>query len=202
MNYLIIFIKNPILGKVKTRLAATVGAKTALQIYKILCRLTQNVALQTAAHRYVFYSDFIDKTDDWAAPFFIKKLQKNIPDLGERMAAAFELIFKINKTLPNKILIIGSDCPDITSRLLTTAYESLDKNDIVIGPAQDGGYYLLGMKTLHHELFSDMEWSVNTVLNQTIERAQKSNLSIHLLPILNDIDTEEDYLKWQGHNVF
>jgi rSAM/selenodomain-associated transferase 1 len=198
MNHLIIFIKNPILGKVKTRLAATLGAETALQIYKILCGLTQNVALQTAAQSYVFYSDFIDKTDDWAAPFFIKKLQKNVPDLGERMAAAFELIFKINKKTRNKILIIGSDCPDITSSLLTTAYESLDKNDIVIGPAQDGGYYLLGMKTLHHELFSNMEWSVNTVLNQTIERAKKSGLSIHLLPILQDIDTEKDYLKWQG----
>lgn len=197
MNNLIIFIKNPVLGKVKTRLAATLGAEMALQIYKALVVFTQNVATQTDAQRYVFYSDFIDENDAWKAPFFIKKQQKNTNDLGERMAAAFELIFEINKKTQNKIIIIGSDCPDITPELLAAAYANLDKNDVVIGPANDGGYYLLGMKTLHHDLFSNMEWSVNTVLNTTIERAQKSGLSVHLLPFLADIDTEADYLAWQ-----
>lgn len=197
MNHLLIFIKNPILGKVKTRLAATLGAAAALQIYEALLVFTQNVAVHTDAQRYVFYSDFIAENDSWSAPFFIKKLQKNSSDLGERMAAAFDLVFEINKNTANKVLIMGSDCPEITPELLAHAYANLDKFDLVIGPAYDGGYYLLGMKTLHHGLFSNMQWSVNTVLTQTMERAQKSGLSIYLLPFLTDMDTEQDYLAWQ-----
>jgi uncharacterized protein len=198
LNHLLIFIKNPLLGQVKTRLAATLGAAKALDIYHELSAITRQVALKTDAERHLFYSHAIIENDEWSADFFQKKLQKDTSDLGERMSAAFADIFEKNTTTDNKILIIGSDCPTLTADIVQKAFQYLDTNEVVIGGADDGGYYLLGMKTYYPELFSNMEWSVNTVLSETIKRAQNLNLSVFLLPFLSDIDTESDYLAWKG----
>jgi uncharacterized protein len=193
---LIIFIKNPILGKVKTRLAASVGAQKALQIYDELCGITQNAAEQTSAKRHLFYSDFVVKTDKWLPVFFEKYVQLQADDLGERMSAAFETVFATAPPLA-KTIIIGTDCPSLSADILAQAFDLLDLHDVVIGPAADGGYYLLGMKTHCPELFADMVWSTNTVCAETVARAKALGLGVHLLPVLSDIDTETDYLAWK-----
>lgn len=188
---LLIFIRNPQLGKVKTRLARTVGDAEALRIYRILLEKTRTAALGVQAERWLFYSDFIEKNDGWPDSDFSKKIQTN-GDLGERMEQAFRTAFEEGA---KKVIIIGSDCPQLTDEMLQMAFDELDKADFVLGPVPDGGYYLLGMKKLEPSVFHDIEWSTETVKTRTLEKIQAAGKSCALLPVLSDVDTEED---WQA----
>jgi rSAM/selenodomain-associated transferase 1 len=185
---LLIFIKNPEPGKVKTRLAADIGKEKAFKIYRKLLSHTIKVAQKVDVKRQVWYSSFINRNDFIEGEYFDKKLQSG-ENLGERMYQAFKKGFDEGY---RKIVIIGSDCPDITPALLQQAYEELENHDLVIGPSADGGYYLIGMKNPHSELFLDVEWSTEHVLAQTIEKSKNLSLHLFLLPELNDIDTIED----------
>ncbi len=185
---LIIFIKNPILGKVKTRIAATTGNEAALKIYKKLLQHTHDVAVQINCERYVYYSDHIDENDGWENDLFEKRVQVQ-GDLGERMRAAFADKFEGKKS---PVVIIGSDCIDLQPKHILNAFASLKYNDSVIGPAMDGGYYLLGMNKMHESVFKIKEWGTDTVLKQTFAALKKENLEVVLLQELNDIDEEKD----------
>ena len=187
-NRLIIFVKNPELGKVKTRLAQTIGNEQALDIYLRLLDHTKNISAKVAANRAVYYTDFIDTNDLWPENQFRKYLQTG-NDLGERMKNAFANAFTEGF---EKIVIIGSDCPQLTSAHIEEAFDLLHKHDIIIGPAVDGGYYLLGMSQLILELFTNKVWSSPQVLQQTLADIERLNLSHYLLETLRDIDTEED----------
>lgn len=186
---LLIFCKNPHLGKVKTRLAATVGDAEALRVYRILLEKTRAAALNVEAERRLYYSDFVETGDEWPETHFHKHAQTG-QDLGERMENAFRDAFSDGGT---KVVIIGSDCPDLSGTLLQGAFQRLDEADFVLGPASDGGYYLLGMKTLEASLFRDMEWSVSTVGAETLHRIGGLGKSCFLMPVLDDVDTEEDW---------
>lgn len=190
-NLLIIFVKNPEAGKVKTRLASSVGDLNALHIYKSLLSKTRNVASQTEAVRQVWYSSFINHTDKWNTEIFQKKKQKG-SNLGERMRNAFRQGFE-NQF--NKIVIIGSDCPELTPAHINRAFNALGQYDAVIGPSEDGGYYLLGLSRLLDELFLDKAWSTSSVFGQTTVTLEKHNRSFRLLEVLNDIDTVDDLKK-------
>ncbi len=183
---LIIFTRNPELGKCKTRLAKTIGDKNALEVYKFLLNHTASISKEVKADRYVFYSENIKNEDLWDSGLFRKKLQKG-DDLGERMANAFAELLEIGY---EKVVIIGSDLLDLDADLVNTAFAQLDFNDSVIGPALDGGYYLLGLKNLYHNLFKNKAWGTSSVLKDTLNDLQSSK--IHLLKELNDIDTFED----------
>jgi rSAM/selenodomain-associated transferase 1 len=187
---LIIFIKNPELGKVKTRLAETVGDEKALIIYLELLKHTQQIACEVAANRLLFYSKFIDTNDNWNNQAFQKQLQ-NGSSLGERMQAAFEQALLKYK----KAVIIGSDCASLTPSIIEEAFQALDTHDFVVGPAEDGGYYLLGMKQVEPTLFQKMEWSTDQVLPETLKRIEAKQASYTLLPTLSDIDYWEDWVK-------
>ena len=187
-NALIIFIKNPVLGKVKTRLAGTVGDETALEVYKELLNYTQKITLLIDADKFLFYADFLQREDEWPNDRFIKHLQKG-NDLGERMYTAFEDTF-LNKY--QKVIIIGSDCLDLSASVIEDAYKFLNESDVVIGPAKDGGYYLLGMKNPHSCLFKNIAWSTSQVLKQTVSICRSQHLNYSLLPTLTDIDVEND----------
>ena len=141
-NALIIFTRNPELGKCKTRLAKSIGDENALEIYKFLLQHTANVAKEVTADKFVFYSENIIENDIWETSVFNKELQNGL-DLGERMQNAFSLLFSKGY---KKVLIIGSDLYDLEANLVNNAYKNLNEHDVVIGPAEDGGYYLLGMK--------------------------------------------------------
>jgi rSAM/selenodomain-associated transferase 1 len=188
-NTLLIFIRNPQLGKVKTRLARTIGDGEALRIYDILLEKTRKAALGCEADRFLFYSDFVDNQDHWSPDFFQKKIQ-HFGDLGERMEAAFENAFESGA---HKAIIIGSDCPELKGELLQQAFDLLDASDFVLGPVPDGGYYLLGMKILESSLFYDIEWSTETVRAKTIEKILSVGKTFALLPVLTDVDTEADW---------
>ena len=186
---LIIFIKNPEIGKVKTRLAATIGAQKALDIYKKLLKYTAQITGELSLEKHVWYSSYIDKNDPFFKSDYLKFLQAE-GGLGEKMSEAFEMVFDQGA---EKVVIIGSDCAELEPHHITEAYDQLDKVDVVLGPAKDGGYYLLGMNHFYPELFKEMTWSNSEVLHETLKRAQGSNLKSYLLPELNDVDTFEDF---------
>jgi uncharacterized protein len=194
LNHIIIFIKNPALGKVKTRLAATVGDQKALEIYRRLLDITRSTVLQVHAQYHLFYSDFIDMEDDWDNKKFAKYVQHG-SDLGERMSAAFKTVFLHNNTSElHKVVIIGSDCIDLTPDIIDMSFTILGDSDVVVGPTFDGGYYLIGMKEYHVGLFEQITWSTDTVYQETKDKGRELQLNIADLPTLRDIDNEEDWL--------
>ncbi len=195
-NSLIIFIKNPRPGFVKTRLARTVGDAEALRIYHILLDKTRAAAQGVRAERRLYYSDFIDRDDRWPEPDFLKKVQQG-NDLGERMEAAFRETFDAGA---GKVVIIGSDCPQLSGELLQIAFDRLDDADFVLGPTPDGGYYLLGMKHLEPGVFHGIEWSTDTVCTRTLEKIAAAGSTCTLLPMLGDIDTEDDWRLYERNN--
>lgn len=195
-NGLIIFIKNPEIGKVKTRLAKTIGNQKALEVYQLLQERTKKVSLGVNARRFLFYSNSIAQNDGWIEQEFEKLLQAD-GNLGERMIDAFRAAFAAGM---EKAIIIGSDCFDITPELIELAYQKLNNADVVIGPANDGGYYLIGMKNLDVGLFQDIEWSTESVFRDTVSKVKKAAFTYETLPTLIDIDTEDD-LKASSFNL-
>ena len=188
---LIIFVRNPELGKVKTRLAATAGDEKALDIYCRLLNHTMQQASEIAADKFVFYHQEIAANDIWNINKFYKKLQTG-KSLGDKMKAAFDEIFKLGY---KKVMIIGSDCLQLNSTIITTGFSLLNDNDTVVGPATDGGYYLLGMKKNYSFLFDNKTWSTESVLDESMEDMRQRHLSTGLLPVLTDVDTEVDWIK-------
>ena len=191
-NALILFVKNPEKGKVKTRIAKTAGEELALKVYQSLLTYTRNLAAEVAADKLLYYSSFVDKGDAWNPEVFSKRLQTGT-DLGQRMAIAFEQAFKIGY---QKVVIIGSDCATLTPAIVMNAYEKLEKHPFVLGPAKDGGYYLLGMNRLETSVFEGIQWSTPDVLTQTIEKIKALEMSYALLETLSDIDYWEDWEKY------
>ena len=185
---LLIFTKNAIYGKVKTRLAATVGNDKALHIYQQLLQYTAAITDELSVEKIVFYSSGLEDKDGFKNDVYKKQVQEG-NDLGERMHHAFKYAFNQGGS---EVIIIGSDCFTITAECIINAFNQLQNNAVVVGPATDGGYYLLGMKQLHSRLFEQINWSTNQVLASTIAICRANNLSFYLLPELSDIDTEED----------
>jgi rSAM/selenodomain-associated transferase 1 len=195
LDTLLIMIRNPELGKVKSRLAATVGAVEALRIYQILLARTRVAALSISVRRLLFYSDFVDDQDIWFSRLFEKHVQQG-DDLGARMQHAFQTAFQNGAA---KAVIIGSDCPALTGEVLYKAFDALDQCDFVVGPVPDGGYYLLGMKQLEPALFGGIAWSTDTVRSATLAKIKALHKTYTLLPELSDIDTAADWEQWLQH---
>lgn len=185
-NLLLIFTRNPELGKVKTRLAKTVGDKAALNIYKFLLEHTKKVTQTLEIDKQVHYSAKIRENDIWDAKVYQKRLQEG-EDLGKRMAKAFQDAFNEGYT---KVAIIGSDLHDLSTQDISEAFDKLDTNEVVIGPATDGGYYLLGLSAMIPELFEDKVWGTETVFNDTLANIQHKKYL--LLNPKNDIDVYDD----------
>jgi rSAM/selenodomain-associated transferase 1 len=184
-NLLIIFAKNPVLGQCKTRLAKGIGAKNALAVYRILLQHTAQTTRNLKIDKEVFYTDFIDHEDLWDPGIFKKSKQVN-GSLGEKMQAAFEAGFKKGY---QKIVLIGTDLISLEASDIQGAFKALESDPVVFGPAQDGGYYLIGLTRTRPELFKNIPWSTAEVLTKSLE--QLDNV-YQLLQIKNDIDTVED----------
>lgn len=191
-SLLIIFVKNPELGKVKTRLAATIGKDKALSVYHRLLARTHKVASEVTLDKVVYYDNFVEPNDLWTAGGFYKKLQSG-SDLGQRMLTAFTEAFVKGY---ERVCVIGSDCYDLDSEILNQAFDSLKINQAVIGGAKDGGYYLLGMCKLVPELFQNKEWSTDNVYSTTIADFELLDISYATLPVLSDVDNEDDLGDW------
>ena len=183
---LLIFTRNPKLGKCKTRLAATIGEKAALEIYMILLEHTAEITKNLNCSKEVHYTDELSENDLWDNTNYTKYLQKG-NDLGERMYNAFKSGFQQGY---KKIIIIRSDIYDLNSETIEEAFKEMENSDFVIGPAEDGGYYLLGMKSLNKEIFFNKYWGTDKVLEDTLKNL--SHKKVKLLQTKNDIDLYED----------
>ena len=190
---LIIFTRYPTPGKVKTRLIPAVGAIGAAQLHR-------QMTVQVIDRSHTLQSDLpvtiavhFDGTDyrqmsDWLGADLVYQPQGD-GDVGERMARSFAAVCQPNSL----VVLVGTDCPELTTEILAKAFELLQSGrDLVLGSAVDGGYYLIGMRDYHAELFVDIDWSTDRVLSQTIAIANRLNLSIGYLPTLTDIDRPED----------
>ena len=193
---LLIFTRNPELGKVKTRLATTIGDAAALKVYQKLLEHTVDITQPLKVDKFVFYSEQIQENDHWDTTIYSKELQKGA-DLGERMYHAFESLFKKGY---RQIVIVGSDIFELTTKNIQEAFTGLDTANFVVGPALDGGYYLLGMNTLNKSLFEHKKWGTSTVLKSTLKNLAHEKVA--LLATKNDIDTYDDLKKSGEFNQF
>jgi rSAM/selenodomain-associated transferase 1 len=186
----LVFQKNEVLGKVKTRLAAGVGEEQALEIYRYLLNKTYLALRDIPVPVTTYFSEFIPKKPTHSAE---NKLVQVGGDLGERMKNAFAAHLESGL---KKVVLIGTDCPSLEGIHLVQAFEALDQSDLVLGPARDGGYYLIGMKRRADFLFDGIAWSSELVLSQTLDLAAEQGLDTILLPILEDIDSPEDWERY------
>jgi len=190
-NFYGIMIKYPEPGRVKTRLAGDIGTEKAA----LICRkITERVMKQTMPDagkydRFVFY-DPPKKLQDFLSWLPHEKfIAQTGSDVGNRMDNAIRYLLENGA---KKAVITGADIPDLTGKIIIQAFEMLDKADAVVGPAHDGGYYLIGMKSPMSELFHNIPWSTGDVFSETVRTLKNSGKSYAVLPVLSDLDTIED----------
>ncbi|GGZ79721.1 TIGR04282 family arsenosugar biosynthesis glycosyltransferase [Algibacter mikhailovii] len=186
---LIIFVKNIKAGKVKTRLAKTIGEDSALKIYQELVNITEKVSKKIASDVRIYFSE-APIENQWKS--FYKTTQEGV-DLGERMKNAFQDGFNDGY---QRIVLIGSDLPEIAEEHINHGLNELKKNDVVFGPALDGGYYLIGLSKMHHRIFENKPWSQPNLLEDTLNELKQNKITVATLNTLNDIDTFEDLKKF------
>ena len=163
-------------------------------IYEKLVLFTRDLVSKIDCNRYIYFDQQIEEGIFWQDSLFLKRIQEG-KDLGEKMLQAFKDCLADYK----RVLIIGSDCPYLSKQIIDEAFAALNENDLVIGPTEDGGYYLLGMKSLHSELFSDINWSTPMVFQSTLKIIHQKKLNTHILEKLSDIDFSSDWktLGWE-----
>lgn len=199
----ILFLKYPEPGKVKTRLAATIGNELAADVYRRLAEknitVLKSFATKTQTRLVAAYTPTDRKSDfiQWLGLDWDFRLQAG-SDLGERMATAFQMGFARKA---NFILALGSDTLELDKEILLQALKLLQEKDMVIGPAQDGGYYLIGMSRDCTEVFQNIEWSTDRVLMQTEDVAKQRGYKIGYLKTLNDLDEIDQMPNWLRHDV-
>lgn len=192
---LVIITRNPVFKETKTRLAADVGPVKALAIYDQLLSICQAESSASRFSTLVFYSDFIDPYDGWQGAVS-KFRQVDADDLGVRIASAIRL----GLLSYDRVLVIGSDCPDINVALLDRAYDSLSSVDSVLGPAADGGFYLLGVKGWDDRWFDGVTWGGDGVFDRISRNLTASNQSMAILNVLSDIDRVADWKDYLARN--
>jgi rSAM/selenodomain-associated transferase 1 len=190
---IIIFQKNRLPGQVKTRLAKTIGDEKALEIYDFMVKNIHACIEPLGFDTSVYFSHFDEKNVLW--DYASKSIQTQDPDLGIRMYDAIKHELEKGYT---KVILIGTDFLDFQKELIEDAFNQLDQNDYVFGPTYDGGYYLVGCKKVHSEVFLDKIWSTETVLIEAIDELEKLKLTVGFTEKINDIDTEEDLGKWRS----
>jgi rSAM/selenodomain-associated transferase 1 len=187
-----VFVKAPITGQVKTRLAAEVGAVPAAEVYRVLGRRVVSTSVGAGYDTVVWFTpaEARQAVRDWLQGLGVAAFRAQAPGgLGARMATAFRHHFREQA---QRVILIGSDCPGVDSDLVSAALTALDRHDLVVGPANDGGYYLIGLRGVVPQLFRGIAWSTELVFDQTLARAHKLGFRPALLPTLRDVDTASD----------
>ena len=197
---LIIFSRYPEAGKTKTRMIPALGAVGAADLQRQMTEHTLKTAIALASSRRVaieihFTGGNRSLMQEWLGEN--EYIAQAEGDLGEKMRSAFERAFKQGS---QQVVIIGIDCPDIDRQILTQAFDSLSNQDLVLGVAIDGGYYLIGLNRLVPELFKNIDWGTERVLQQTKNIAEQLDLKVGYLTTLADVDRPEDLEIWQKHN--
>ena len=198
---LVVFLRFPSKGKVKTRLARTIGDEMATRFSRecaeLLFREVKELSHDIIRNIYYTPRSAGKSVECWAGRDFNYEPQVE-GNLGKRLETIFR--DQLNKGF-KKVIIVATDVPDITETDIEEAFNALEEVDLVIGPSFDGGYYLIGMKELHPGLFDDIAWSTNIVYDQTLAIASQSGLRVYNLRILDDIDTEEDLQRWRKRSL-
>jgi rSAM/selenodomain-associated transferase 1 len=187
----IVFVKNPEPGKVKTKLAKDIGDTAAADAYKQLLQHTHDELLKVDADKFVFYLGDVNRLDLWENTLFYKQVQHG-KDFGERMQHAFAFLFQLQY---EKVLMIHSDSPQLTSNHLQEAFDLLRTNDVCIGPNMNGAYYLLGLRSVFAPFFINKEWNSQAVYNSTLEDAATAGLTVATVDQLRVVDTLNDWLE-------
>ena len=196
-EHLIVFLKAPRPGTVKTRIAQTAGAERACGIYQELVETVLRKLNPLKEVELCFApDDASSEIQRWLRSDWTARAQGE-GDLGARLTRAFASAFANGA---ERVVIIGSDCPEVKTADIRTAWKELQTHDLVVGPAVDGGYWLIGLRTPQADLFRDINWSSDQVLAQTLAQARKQALRIQVLRILTDIDTEEDWNAYVSEN--
>jgi rSAM/selenodomain-associated transferase 1 len=189
---LLFFVKYPEKGRVKSRLSAVIGNDAAVNLYKQLAtQMFSNIKRGTFPFYISFYPENAEKAmKEWFGSEFLY-LPQNGKDLGERMKNGFIEAFEMGF---QRVVLIGSDILDLPLEFIEEAFKSLEKKDVVIGPAYDGGYYLVGFKkkTFSPRVFEEMTWGTETVFDKTMKVLKQLKKRVHTLPYRRDIDTLED----------
>ncbi len=206
-----IFVKQPVAGKVKTRLGMEIGNEESAHLYELFVK-DLLAKFQSLPEKLILgYSPNSLAAKNWGDSLFVTEdsdNEANCPtnkelwpqpegELGERMTAFFEHAFKTPGI--ESVVLIGSDSPTIPQDYIQQAFEWLYQKDCVLGPSADGGYYLIGLRTPCSELFQEIRWSGAKVLEQTVEKIKKAGLSLKLLPVWYDIDSKDDLEMLKGH---
>jgi len=173
-------------------LAKTIGKDEALRVYLRLLAITKEEVSKVRAEKEVWYAWEVSENDIWDENYFKKKVQIE-GDLGEKMKDAFKKSFDSGG---EKIVLIGSDCPTLTNEVLEQAFNELNTSDVVFGPSEDGGYYLIGMSSYNPEVLEGIDWSTEKVMEQTEAKAKHIGIKLTKLKYLNDIDTEQDWKEY------
>jgi rSAM/selenodomain-associated transferase 1 len=196
---IVVFAKHPGAGSVKTRLAAAIGPRAAARVYRRLALACCDAAREAASagRRLVVQIDPADRVVDapsWIGSGLTFEAQSGA-DLGERMSSAFEHQFELGA---QAVVLVGSDCPELSAGDFDHAFDALQRVPVVLGPALDGGYWLIGLRAPAPGLFSGIEWSSPTVLAETRRRTEEQGLAREELRLLRDIDTIDDLLALEG----
>lgn len=199
MGTLGVFVKEPLPGKVKTRLGKQIGEDLSAQLYAAFLQdFTETINSLTQIESIFAYAPSTSSALQYFQTLSSGKQelwQQPETDLGSRMVQ----FFKDHLAPENPVVIVGSDSPTLPASLIEEAFELLKENDVVLGPAVDGGYYLVAQAKFIPEMFEGIEWSKPSVLQQTIERLKEAHHSIGLLTPWYDIDSLEDLFFLRGH---
>jgi len=182
-NQLLILARRPELGKGKTRLAQGIGPEKTLEVYRYLLNHTLKEAKSNSWETNLFLAG----SSVFKNNFGFEEFDQIAGDLGEKMNKAFETV-----NTGGKVVMIGTDCPELTNEIIAKAYLELDDKEVVFGPSKDGGYYLIGMRSYQADLLKGIPWSTEEVLEVSLGKCKELNLSVGILRELNDIDTVED----------
>ena len=192
--HLLVLARVPVLGQVKSRLAAEIGAPAALAAYRELLAITRAAAAGAGVHGTAWLAGPAAAVAAWAWPELAVCTQPP-GDLGRRLAAAFAAAFAAGA---GRVAVIGTDCPGLRAAHLTRAFALLADHDLVLGPAADGGYYLLGLRQIQPALFQHKAWGTASVLADTLADARRLGLRVAQLPTLRDVDTAADLAAWRA----
>ncbi len=195
LEHLVVFARLPEPGRTKTRLIPAIGADSAMLVYRYLVARTFAQAQQWIGNSNCLATihftggEILDVQAEFGHGFAY--CEQMGPSLGERLKTATKSAFDAGA---KKVVVIGTDCPSLTANDLKAAFKALDNHSVVLGPAVDGGYYLIGLNGEQPVLFNGVDWSTSLVFEQTFQKAQALNLSVHLLRKLADVDHPEDLL--------
>ncbi|MFY0672676.1 MAG: TIGR04282 family arsenosugar biosynthesis glycosyltransferase [Bacteroidia bacterium] len=188
-NALVVFTKNPVAGKVKTRLAKDIGDTMALKVYMQLLKHTREITQELDfCENKIFYNEFIPANDNWSDDHYDKYLQGE-GDLATKMRNAYKTLFDEGY---EHVIIMSPDCPELTSARIKQAFALLRNKDFVIGPLKDGGYYLLGMSEYSPEVIENMEFGTGKACTETKKRFEEMGASYKELPETFDVDYEHE----------